>query len=61
MIDIIILLISIIMIAIIFSIVLLVDNVKDTRVNSSYLDTLQSSRRIHPELKEDNYVEKTCK
>lgn len=60
MFEVIFLLISVIMIGLIFSFLLMIDNVKDVRKESSYLDSISKARRIHPRLERENNEEENC-
>lgn len=60
MFEVIFLLISVIMIGLIFSFLLMIDNVKDVRKESSYLDSISKARRIHPQLERENNEEQNC-
>lgn len=61
MFEVIFLLISVIIIGLIFSFLLMIDNVKDVRKESSYLDSISKARRIHPRLERgNNEEEKNC-
>lgn len=60
MFEVIFLLICVIMIGLIFSFLLMIDNVKDVRKENSYLDSISKARRIHPGLRRENNEEENC-